>query len=400
LAFTTIPGASATDATSFIGTEGSDILNSFATITGFVEGLALGDTINLKTSSLAGSNSLSDWTVRAGDGSDTINIEADIVGGLFNGNQAGDVITISASLFGGARVLGGKNNDTVTVNGSVISSSVNGNREQDTVAVLGDLISGSVFGGQGSDNITVGDTTADDIDSSLISGDLGNDTITVTASLFSASTIDGGDGDDLIDASAVIKTAGLTDGLTINAGIGNDTVLAGATDDTIFGDDGNDIIAGGGGDDTVEGGGGDDNLVVGGNYLTIGGAGDGIDVVTGGAGVDRFWGKSVNGGTIDAPTWDKITDYVKGTDQLVDGNGNLVSYESYTGGTFATVSELLKATLIEGNLNVAVGGAAFGGFSSFIVSTDVAGKVLTIAQLNTDYEYATVTSASTVVGVV
>jgi Ca2+-binding RTX toxin-like protein len=405
LAFTTIPGASATDATTFNGTEGVDVLSSIDVITALVEGLGSSDTITANTQGLSGFASLTDWTVRGGTGNDTLTIGAvinegffvggDVVGGLFNGNQGGDTIEASR-IFGGARILGGMDIDTITVD-QVFSSSVNGNKGADTVNVDFGLVNGSVFGGQGADAINVGTGTTDGIESSLISGDFGSDTITVKGTLYGSSTIEGGEGNDTINFNSVVAAAGNDDGLIIIGGIGDDIITAGApvpatatiandTNDTISGDEGDDTIAAGGGDDTVTGGAGNDNLVVGGSVTiggkTIVGAGDGIDVVTGGAGADTFWGKSAEGGTTDAPTWDKITDYVKGVDKLADGTGQTLDYIAYTTETFATVKDLLGATLtIDADLNVAVGSDA-AGYSSFIVTTDTAGKVDTIAQLN------------------
>jgi Ca2+-binding RTX toxin-like protein len=405
LAFTTIPGASATDATSFIGTEGIDILSSIDVITAFVEGLGSSDTIAASTIGLAGVNALTDWTFRGGTGNDTIDlansllgntsllseigIGSDVVGGLVNGNQGGDTIS-AGRVFGGARILGGMDIDTISVR-EVFSSSVNGNKAADTVTV-GGLVNGSVFGGQGADTISVGGLGGDGIESSLISGDVGSDRITVSGTLFGSSTIEGGEGNDFINAAGVVPAPGNADGLIIIGGLGNDTILGGATDDTVSGDEGDDIIAAGAGDDTVTGGAGADNIVVGGGIEAgnvagldpVASAGDGIDVVTGGAGADVFWGISAADTTnADAPTTDHITDFVKGTDSLVNGLGTVVNYVA--GGTYATVKELLAATLTEGEFNVAVGSAA-AGYSSYII--EVTGTAVTgIALLNSIGQY-------------
>jgi Ca2+-binding RTX toxin-like protein len=399
LAFTTIPGASATDATTFNGTEGVDVLSSIDVVTALVEGLGSSDTIAASTIGLAGFTALTDWTVRGGTGNDTIDLGnsalgglgefgSDVVGGLFNGNQGGDTIN-AGRVFGGARILGGMDIDTIDVF-ELFSSSVNGNKAADTVTV-GALVNGSVFGGQGADTISVGGQ-GNGIESSLISGDLGSDSITVTGTLFGSSTIEGGEGNDFINAAGVVPAPGNADGLIIIGGLGNDTILGGATDDTVSGDEGDDIIAAGAGDDTVTGGAGADNIVVGGGIEAgnvagldpVASAGDGIDVVTGGAGADVFWGISEADTTnADAPTTDHITDFVKGTDSLVNGQGTVVNYVA--GGTYATVKELLGATLTEGEFNVAVGSAA-AGYSSYII--EVTGTAVTgIALLNSIGQY-------------
>jgi Ca2+-binding RTX toxin-like protein len=355
LAFTTIPGASATDATSFIGTEGVDVLNSFATLTGFVEGLGFADTITLGTAALAGTNSLTEWTVRAGSGNDTLDVTADINGGLFNGNQGGDTINVD-SVFGGARILGGMDIDDIDVAGDVAFSSVNGNKGADTVDVNGGLLNASIFGGQGADTITV-TATGTGNESSLISGDFGSDTINVSGSLVN-STIDGAEGNDVIDASGATGAVGTDAGLIINGGIGDDTLLGGAANDT---------ISGGEGDDNIRGDGG-------------------IDVMTGGAGSDVFWGISAADVTNSAaPATDHITDFVTNVDDFVDAGGAAVTVTS--GATYATVKDANDATALgAGFYNVAVGSNNGAGYSSYLIESDGA-TVVGIALINSIGQY-------------
>jgi Ca2+-binding RTX toxin-like protein len=360
LAFTTIPGASATDATTFNGTEGVDVLSSIDVVTALVEGLGSSDTITASTVGLAGFSSLTDWTVRGGTGNDTLEIATsgpfeagDVVGGLFNGNQGGDTIS-AGRIFGGARILGGMDIDTIAVD-QVFSSSVNGNKGADSVTVRFGLVNGSVFGGQGADTITVG-SSGSGIESSLISGDFGSDSINVSGVLYGSSTIDGAEGNDTINTVSVVAAEGNDDGLIIIGGVGDDGITAGVTNDTISGDAGDDTLLAGGGDDTVTGGEGDDNIR----------GGDGIDVLTGGAGADVFWGISAAGGTTDAPTTDHITDFVTGTDSFLNAVGGAVTYVA--GGTYATVKELLADTTLDaGAYNVAVGSVA-AGYSSYIIT--------------------------------
>ncbi|NOZ41038.1 MAG: hypothetical protein GXP24_12560 [Planctomycetes bacterium] len=91
----------------------------------------------------------------------------------------------------------------------------------------------------------------------------------------------GGNGDDLIDLSAVDTASfpNLVDGeVTIDAGFGNDTVTGSALSDTIWGGFGNDVLLGQGGNDTLRGGWGFDVLE--------GGIGD--DLLDGGLSGDTY----------------------------------------------------------------------------------------------------------------
>ena len=385
MAFTTIPGASATDATSFIGTEGVDNLTTFTTAIGFVDGKESSDTIYADASGLVSTEKLADWTVRGGTGNDTITMASDVVGGLFNGNLGGDNINF-ASVFGGARVLGGQNIDDIDVTGDIIASSVNGNRDADTVTtgtgVGSKILNGSVFGGQGSDTVEV---TAGVFESALVSGDIGDDNIGVffnSDALVNGLTINGGEGSDFLGTandSTELNALGVVTGrgAVFAAGIGVAPGTADSSEETglyMDGGVGNDIVLGSGRKDTLIGGEGDDNL--------RGGAG--VDVLTGGAGADTFWGVTEAGGTTDAPTTDHITDFVKGTDTIVSGVGAAVTYVA--GGTYATVKELLASTIAAGDYNVAVGSAA-AGYSSYIINVDAAGAFTGIGLLNSIGQY-------------
>ena len=84
-------------------------------------------------------------------------------------------------------------------------------------------------------------------------------------------------GDDFFSATG--NLAVLTK-LTIDGGIGNDTILGGAGDDVLMGGDGNDVIDGFQGNDTAFLGAGDD--------IFIWDPGDGSDKVEGQAGVDTL----------------------------------------------------------------------------------------------------------------
>jgi hypothetical protein len=87
-------------------------------------------------------------------------------------------------------------------------------------------------------------------------------------------------------------------GVSVQGGLGNDTIGGGPGNDTLSGGQGNDLIFGGPGDDLVHGGKGDDSLAGGqGNDVLFGGLGNdtirggmGADTLTGGAGDNLLYG--------------------------------------------------------------------------------------------------------------
>ena len=97
--------------------------------------------------------------------------------------------------------------------------------------------------------------------------------------------INGLAGNDTVDASAL--AAGVI-GLTIDGGSGNDTITGSGSSDVLIGGDGNDVVTGGRGDDVALLGEGDD--------VFIWNPGDGSDVVEGQAGFDTltFNGSNAN----------------------------------------------------------------------------------------------------------
>jgi len=106
------------------------------------------------------------------------------------------------------------------------------------------------------------------LDGAYVSGDAGDDTLTVGA----LGLAWGGDGNDTINASGGDNI--------VKGGKGNDVLRGGAGAQDLSGDDGNDSIYGGTGADTLYGGKGDDILY--GN--------SGNDVLYGNSGNDRLYG--------------------------------------------------------------------------------------------------------------
>jgi Ca2+-binding RTX toxin-like protein len=230
LAFTTTTGAGGT---SLIGTSGVDTANlSGNTFPLYIGAQAANDLITFSGaatytsvraelgkgadsfSTVAGST-LSSSTVSGNFGNDIINIGGTITGSsaLVNGNQGADTIT-TAAVAKGARVLGGADNDTITISGAVTEAGVvNGNKGADTItySATAAVSASTIFGGEGND--TMAATTAFAV---VFSGDAGSDTITGNTA---GDTLFGGDGNDTINASAAIDNS--SDSLT--GGAGQDT---------------------------------------------------------------------------------------------------------------------------------------------------------------------------------
>ncbi|MCG8652209.1 MAG: spondin domain-containing protein, partial [Pirellulales bacterium] len=162
-------------------------------------------------------------------------------------------------------------------------------------------------------------------------------------------TLIGGDGDDEISAE------GLTEGVLIIGGAGNDVITGGLGDDLIDAGEGDDIVDGGGGNDNIVGGQGNDTLVGGaGDDRLVGDLGD--DILAGGGGTDVI----VGGAGIDTNSFEGIGLGVTATVNA-DGTGTAVYgviNESFTGIENLTGSDnddVLTAT--GAAANVLLGGA-------------------------------------------
>ena len=102
-----------------------------------------------------------------------------------------------------------------------------------------------------------------------------------------------GRGDDIVR----VDVPGLTEGLVIYGGRGNDVIIGGGGPDFIYGGPGDDTLVGGGGNDRIRGGHGHDVLLGGDGDDVLGGgpgadtiaAGSGRDTLGGGPGIDRLF---------------------------------------------------------------------------------------------------------------
>jgi Ca2+-binding RTX toxin-like protein len=132
---------------------------------------------------------------------------------------------------------GGEDNiSVISVDGpGSIGASITGDDGNDTITLN---FEGGVSGGAGNDVLYLSDSFR-----GQAYGDAGNDQIYISGACFDAEII-GDTGNDLIDCSQNLYS------VTVRAGAGNDTVYGSAFNDQIYGDGGNDDLYGGAGDDS------------------------------------------------------------------------------------------------------------------------------------------------------
>jgi hypothetical protein len=284
LAFTTIQGSGATDATSFVGTAGVDsvlVLNPTTTTAAsggnYVEAQASGDlvTFNSFTTAVTGGT-----TVFGGQGNDVITATGNtIVGGYINGNKDVDTIGDATTSFNNVQVYGGQGADVINAL-NVSGGFINGNKNADqiTTAATG-TVTGAIYGGQGTDNITISGNAV----GAVVQGNLDTDVITVNgaASQIQSSSFNGNQGDDQLTWN--VTTTTVANNNTVYGGAGNDTLTAAATateEIVLSGDNGNDTITKGanGQNDTLLGGAGTDTIT----------SNTGTNRIEGGAGADNI----------------------------------------------------------------------------------------------------------------
>jgi len=208
-------------------------------------------------------------------------------------------IDLAATLNGTA---GDTQPDTVIVNGSNAKNTI-------AITQVGTAVSVSGLSAQ----VTV--DHADAIDSLLVNGLGGNDSINASA----------------LPAGAIQ--------LTLDGGAGNDTVTGSLGNDTIHGGDGNDVLTGGDGDDQVFGEAGDDRMIWNpGDDTDLFEGGDGTDTteVNGGSGAEIFT-VTANGArvrfdrldpapfSIDIGTTEKLLLNAGGGNDLFVASGNLAA---------------------------------------------------------------------------
>ena len=257
MAFTTVTGSGGAP-DSFVGTSGVDAIAFTASRANYFLGAKEADDVVAWVGTENAPITVTNATVRGGDGNDLFVATDTIFASVFfNGNAGDDTFKFwpGPSALLGSTLQGGQGNDYIDVDAAA-NSIINGNLGDDLIAI-GEVSNSSVYGGQGNDTIEL----CGEITNNLIDGGLGNDKI------------------DGSNAS----------GFAAYGNEGNDSLLGGNGDDHLHGDIGNDSIEGGDGNDTLIGGLGNDNILGGQGNDTING-GRGADTMTGGAdeAVDTF----------------------------------------------------------------------------------------------------------------
>ncbi|TXT17582.1 MAG: Cadherin domain-containing protein putative calcium-binding protein, partial [Planctomycetota bacterium] len=169
----------------------------------------------------------------------------------------------------------------------------------------------------------------------------GNNTVTLSAldALFAAAvSVIGDNGNDLLDASALAVH------VSLQGGIGTDTLKGGSGDDDLNGNADDDSIDGGAGNDSIQGGAGNDVLVGAAGDDRVFGQG-GNDTITGGLGNDVL-----DGGT---STGDWLV-------EVADANLTLTNLQLVGVGT-DSLTDFEAANLTGGNGNNTLNAAEFSG---------------------------------------
>jgi Ca2+-binding RTX toxin-like protein len=359
-------------------------------------------------------------TVNGGAGSDTIlgSQGKDVV----SGGAGDDVAMLGAgddtfvwNLGDGRDVVdGGAGADTMRFTGSNASEqidvSANGGRVRlsrhigNVTMDLGGIETMNLSAMGGADTITVNDLTGTDLtqlnldlaganstngdgqpDSVIVNGTNGADRIAIGDST-SGITISG-----LAASVHISGSEASSDGLTVNALGGNDTIAAsglqaGAITLSLNGGDGNDVLNGSDGNDFVNGGTGDDLASMGaGDDTFVWNRGDGSDSVEGGEGFDTmvFDGSnadeqidvSANGGRIR---------FLRNVGTVtMDLNGvEAIDFQALGGADTITVNDLTGTDVTELNLDLAsAGGSGVGNASAdaVIVNGTDGDDALTVA---------------------
>jgi Ca2+-binding RTX toxin-like protein/uncharacterized protein YkwD len=124
--------------------------------------------------------------------------------------------------------------------------------------------------------------------------------LSVDSSMTAAITVAAGDGDDVVDLSAIALPA------TIDGAAGNDRLTGSTGNDRLIGGPGNDHIDGLAGDDTIAGGAGRDLLLGGAGNDRVSGQGGSGDVISGGPGNDILDGGRGNDRLMEAADADFV----------------------------------------------------------------------------------------------
>jgi len=281
--------------------------------------------------------------------------------------NTGAAVTLTGSAFNDT-LTGGAGNDTLTGGGGNDIFHVNSG--SDTITDFGgsDVLvvsSGATANATVTSAFTATASTSNAGTATLTSAGYGVTLSSATGSKGYTVTNTGG-GTTLSGSAYADNLTGGNANDSLNGGAGNDSLNGGDGTDTLIGGVGDDLLNGGAGTDTLNGGAGDD--------LLIGGAG--TDTLTGGGAQDTFRfdaGAALISGTT-SPSFERITDFVIGTDTLAGPNTVLAANVQQAGtiGTSLT-SDSISALLTTSNF-LANGASTFtfgsGGVRTFIALND------------------------------
>jgi len=235
---------------------------------------------------------------------------------FLDGGDDNDTITVYASQ---DTALGGAGNDSITSSTATIpgvlssggKSLLDGGVGNDTIVAA--FATDTMIGGEGNDSLSGTFTNA--------AGGDGNDTINATAAIFAGTgtaliTLEGGLGNDsLIGYTNPTTSSSFTVTNLMNGGVGSDTIIFGSQRDSLIGNlEGNDFISYA---STITFSGTVVNLItdtLGSNFIT---GGNGTDVITTGSGDDILFGDFSN-----TTFGDDTLNSGAGNDTLLGGFGN------------------------------------------------------------------------------
>ena len=412
MAFTTLPGASTADATSFIGTDGVDsiILTNVATRI-WVLAQAAADRININISTQWGNYSL-----RGGQGNDTITLKGTTAESLVKADRDNDIIILASGLFVNTTINGNAGDDTIILGGisGFYNSTLFGGQGNDTInatkATVGVLMQGDAgndhfSGGSGIDTFLVnaGDDTITTV------GQGGSDVIkiargasvlgTVAASWVATAAVSNQGNGTLISGAAGIninlELASGPNGWLIQDSTGDEVLYGSALADTIYATAGNDELRGRDGDDSLSGGSGNDWIIGNEGHDWIDGgadddsinAGKGNDTVFGGQGNDVIDGGSTGADVLDGGDGnDSIAGYSE-ADILTGGPG------SDTFGIFESLFGVSGSSVIASSNTLTATGISDTDTITF--ATSIAGNVDRVTDFSIGIDKLDVDAAST-----
>ncbi len=250
---------------------------------------------------------------------------------VFIGAQGdNDFITLQVNQANNYTIRGGAGVDTITTTGDAAgfrNSLVTGDDGNDVITISGTIQSATVSGLEGNDTIAV-----TSINGGFVNGNNGNDIMSsggAAASTFTNNAkLVGGQGNDAITLGAVAAVS-LTSGL-VNGQDGDDTITITRVNTMTFG--GGSTIFGGQGSDVLNGSANAASLVLSGDL--------GADNITGGTAGDTIFGGD-------------------GNDRIDGGRGN----DSMSGGTGVDTFVQPRNAVAPGNVAVSTAGAAIAGVS-------------------------------------